>query len=572
MKTQLIVSTNLNRKESRSVLSSSLIIRVVNVYILLYCTQTYAISWTINPSVQAQEIYSDNIKLARSGSLSQRKESAFVTALNPGVSIIGQSARSSLNFNYRMQNLYNAGGDNGITIFNQLQSNSHNIFIPNKLFLDTNSSISQQNLNNNRPGADNINGSANSTNVYNFGLSPYWTPRFANYANGTVRLDFNSVTVGDNSSQIYGLNSPLNTNLNNFLNSSLDTISDSQNLAETINLNNGSYFQRINWNLSFNNNQNFRINSPDVSFQNSNGRVSTSINKKFNVFAQGGYSNNNFQSTTGSNNSGFYYSLGGQWTPSQRFNITVGAGNNSYVTVYISPMQRLTWITTYTNNAVGTNFGQYSGTSGINGGGNSGSNWQTALNYQTRRSTWSLTHTNNTTTSQQILSQNQIFPTQNQANNLVTNPLPNARAINNPYLNNEVIFTKNWNLSVSFNTGKSTLSGNAYFNDYTYQISNNTQKLIGVSGTWNWKFASQTNAYLSPQWQMTDNQNSIDNSQFFTVSIGVNHSITSQLSSTLEFRHVNQSTSGSSNVSQALNNLANDYQENRVTASLNMRF
>ena len=258
--------------------------------------------------------------------------------------------------------------------------------------------------------------------------------------------------------------------------------------------------------------------------------------------------------------------------PSQRFSITVGAGNNSYVTVYISPMQRLNWTTTYTNNAVGTNFGQYSGTSGVNGGGNSGSNWQTALNYQTRRSTWSLTHTNNTTTSQQILSQNQIFPTQNQADNLVTNPLPNARAINNPYLNNEVIVTKNWNFSVSFNTGKSTLSGNAYFNDYTYQISNTTQKLIGVSGTWNWRFASQTSAYLSPQWQMTDNQNSINNSQFYTVSIGVNHSITSQLNSTLEFRHVNQSTSGSSNVSQALNNLANDYQENRVTASLNMRF
>ena len=572
MKTQPIVLTNLNRKVSRSVLSSSLVIRVVNVYILLYCTQTYAVSWTINPSVQAQEIYSDNIKLARSGSLSPRKESAFVTALNPGVSIIGQSARSSLNLNYRMQNLYNAGGDNGITIFNQLQSNSKYTFIPNKLFLDTNTSISQQNINNNRPGADNINGSANSTNVYNFGLSPYWTPRFANYANGIVRLDFNSVTLGDNSSQIYGLNSPLNTNLNNFLNSSVNTISDSQNLAQTINLNNGSYFQRIKWNLSFNNNQNIRINSPDVSFQNYNSRVSTAINQRYSVFAQGGYSNNNFQSNTGDNNSGFYYTLGGQWQPSQRYSLTLGAGNNSFVTVYISPMQRLNWTTTYSYNAVGTNFGQYSGSSGVNGGGNSGSNWQTALNYQTRRSTWSLTHTNNTTTSQQILSQNQIFPTQNQTGSLITNPLPNARAINNPNLNDEVIVTKNWNFSVSFNTGKSTISGNAYLNDFTYQITDTNQKLIGVSGTWNWRFASRTYAFLQPQWQMTDNQNSIQDYQYYTVSIGMNHSITSQLNGVLEFRHLNQSSSGSANVSQLLDNLANDYQENRVTASLTMRF
>ena len=568
MKTQPIVSTNLSRGKSRSALTSSLIVRVVSVYMLFHYTQTYAISWTINRTLQAQEIYSDNINLLPSG----LGKSAFVTAVNPGVALIANSPRSTWNFNYRMQNLYNAGGDSGITIFNQLQSNSHNIFVPNKLFLDSFSTISQQNISNFRPGADNINGSANSTNVYNFGLSPYWTPRFANYANGIARLNFNSVTVGDNSSQLYGLNSPLNTNLNNFLNSSLNTISDSQNLAETINLNSGSYFQRINWNLSFNNNQNFRINSPDVSFQNYNSRIGAAINQKFSVFAQSGYSNNNFQSTTGSNNSGFYYTIGGKWQPSQRYSLTMGGGNNSYVTVYISPMQRLNWTTTYSYNAVGTNFGQYSGTSGVNGGGNSGSNWQTALNYQTRRSTWSITHTNNTTTSQQILAQNQIFPTQNQTDNLISNPLPNERTINNPYLNNEVIVLKNWNFSVSFKTGKSTLSGNAYFNDYQYQLSNTKQKLIGVNGTWNWNFASRTSAYFRPQWQMTDNQNSINNYQYYTVVLGMNHSITSQLNGVLEFRHVNQTSSGSSNVSDLLNNLANDYQENRVTASLSMRF
>jgi hypothetical protein len=110
------------------------------------------------------------------------------------------------------------------------------------------------------------------------------------------------------------LNSPLNTNLNNIFNSSLNTISDSVDLAQTINLNSGAYFQRINWNLSFNNNQNYRINSPNVSFQNANGRVGTSFNQTFSIFAQGGYSNNDYQSITNDNNSGFYYTLGGRWT------------------------------------------------------------------------------------------------------------------------------------------------------------------------------------------------------------------------------------------------------------------
>ena len=569
MKTQRTFSPNLNREGARSFVLFSLI----GLCILFYSNQLYALSWTINRTLQAQEIYSDNIRLSPSG----LEQGAFVTAVNPGVSIIAQSARSRLNFNYRMQNLYNGGGNGGFNIYNQLQSNSHNTFITNKLFLDSNTSISQQNINNFRPGADNINGGTNSTSVYTFGLSPYWTPHFGNYAYGTARLNFNTIATGTNSSSIYNSN----------LNPSLNTISDSVNLAETIYLNNGAYFQRVRWNLSFNNNENYRINSPNVSFQNTNGRVSTSINQKFSVFAQGGYSNNNYQSTTNSNHNGAYYTVGGQWQPSQRYSLTAGGGNNSYVTFYVSPMQRLNWTTTYSHNAVGTNFGQYSAGnpggntgvgnsgqySGINGGGNSGSNWQTALNYRTRNSTWNLSHINTTTTSQQILAQNQVFPNQNLTDNQILNAVPDPRIINNPNLNNEVIVTKRWNLSVSYLTGKSTFTANAYDQDYTYQISGNNQTLIGVGGAWNWRFASQTSAYLRPLWQMTENHGSANNTQYYTVIIGVNKAITSRLNGILEFRHITQTSSGNSiTTPTSFNNVVNDYQENRATASLNMRF
>jgi hypothetical protein len=575
MKTKPIISTNLNKKVSRLVKPSSLIVTVVSVYIILYHSQSYALSWTIIPSVQTQEIYSDNITLAPSGS----EQSAFVTAINPGVSINGQSPRSTMNFNYRMQNLYNAGGNNSLSIYNQLQSNSHNTFIPNKLFLDSNTSISQQNINNNLVGANNINGSTNSTNVYSFGLSPYWTPHFANYASGIARVNFNTISTGGGSTSNNNFNSPLNTNNNS------NSMSDSVNLAETINLNSGSYFQRVNWNLSFNNNENYRINSPTISFQNSNGRIGVPINAYFNVFAQGGYSNNNYQSSavsnTGNNSSGAYYTVGGQWKPSQRFNVTAGAGNNSYVTVFLSPMARLTSTTTYSNNAVGTNFGQYSpGNAGANtgqnspatGGGNSGQNWTTAINYQTRRSTWSLTHNNTTTTSQQILAQNQIFPAQNLTNNGISNTDLNQRIINNPTLTNQVLVTKTWNLSVSFTPGKSTFSANVYDQDYTYQTTGNNQKVIGVSGTWNWPFATRTSAYVRPQWQHIDNQGSANNSQYYTVAIGMNRTITSQLNGVLEFRHMSQTSNGNANNILPGIGLANDYQENRVTASLFMRF
>jgi uncharacterized protein (PEP-CTERM system associated) len=182
-----------------------------------------------------------------------------------------------------------------------------------------------------------------------------------------------------------------------------------------------------------------------------------------------------------------------------------------------------------------------------------------------------LTHTNTTTTSQQILAQNQFFPTQDLTNNLISNTDLNQRIINNPTLTNEIIVQKAWNFSVSFKTGKSTLSTNIYDQDYTYQTVGNNQKVIGVSGSWNWLFASQTSAYVRPQWQHIDNQDSANNSQYYTVAVGMNRSITSQMNGVLEFRHMNQTSNGNANTLPLLNGV-NEYQENRVTASLFMRF
>ena len=388
-------------------------------------------------------------------------------------------------------------------------------------------------------------------------------------ASGIARMNFNTIATG-------GGNTSNNTNIN--------SISDSFNLAETINLQSGSYFQRINWNFSFNNNENYRLNSPTISFQNTNGRIGIPINAYFNVFTQGGYSNNNYQSNSinnnGNTNTGAYYTVGGQWRPSQRFNITAGAGNNSFITVFASPMSRITTTTTYSNNAVGTNFGQYSpgnatGNTGQNsqatGGGNSGQNWTMAWKYQARRSSWTLTHNNTTTTSQQILSQNQIVPAENLANNLISNSDLNQRIINNPSLTNQVIVTKTWNLSSSFTPGKSTFSANIYADDYTYQTVGNNQNVIGLSSSWIWPFASKTSSYLRPQWQHIENQGTTNNSQYYTIAIGINRTFTSRLNGVLEFRHMNQTSNGNENNVQ-LDGLTNDYQENRVTASLFMRF
>jgi hypothetical protein len=553
MKAQTIIWIPVNRKAFQLNGFSLFIVIVVSIYLFFYCPQSHAVSWTLNPTLQFQEIYSDNISLESPGN----EKSAFVTAINPGVSITGQSARTRVNLNYRMQNLYNAGGNNGLTINNQLQYNSHNTFIPNRFFLDTQSSVSQQNVNTNQVGRTNINGSGNSTNVTTFSLSPYWTPRFGNYASGIARINFTTTSAGNNAPPSTANSNP-----------SLNTLSDTINLTETIQLHGGPEFWRLNWGLSLSNSENYRSNSniQDPSFQNANAIVRPYINKYFRLFAQGGYSKNNFQATTDNNKSGFYYTLGGQWTPSQRYSISAGAGNNNFITVNISPLQRLSWSVTYRKNAIGTNSGQGGG------GQNAGETWQTALHYRTRRSTWSITHDNDTTTVQQILAQNQVFPTPDQTDESGTDGGPNPAILNNPNFTDEVIVTKNWNFSVSFNAGKSILSAQAYDQNYKFQVSGNTQDTKGLSATWSWPFTNKTRVYIKPLWQHTDNNNAINDNQYYEIAVGMRQSITNRLNGSIDFRHGEQTISGNTNNVQPLDVNANGYQENRITASLFMRF
>ncbi len=535
---------NVTFVKKRTFTAFSLSIRYAWIVCALYHDHAYAFDMKVTPSVSTREIYSDNVNLAQPG----YEKGAFVSEVSPGVSIIGRSARSTLNLNYRMQNLYNASGNNGIKTSNQLQYNSHNTFIQNKLFLDSHSTLSQQNISINQIANDNISGSGNGTTVSTFGMSPYWTPHFGDYANGTLRLNFDTITTNKGASS----NSP---------GSSVNTISDTINVSEIIQLNSGTEFQRVNWHLSHNNTDNYRVNSSDVKFQNTDAIIRFYINNHFNILTRGGYSKNTFQSTTNTNENGFSYAVGGQWKPSQYFNIEVGGGNNSYVTVGISPMQRLNWNTTFRKNSIGLN---------------SGKTWQTALNYRTRQSNWALTHDNDTTTTQEILQQQQVFTIQDSSGNTVIDPVTSQavqRAINLPTLTDEVIVRKKWNFSASFNTGKTTLGANAYNEDRTFQLTGTSQIVRGLGATWNWQFASKTSAYVRPLWQQTDKgMNAKDNR--YDLLVGISRSINSHINCNLEFRHVDQSSdnSGNTNAFQPLGSNTNNYQENRATASLFMRY
>ncbi|WP_431064394.1 TIGR03016 family PEP-CTERM system-associated outer membrane protein [Methylotuvimicrobium sp.] len=493
------------------------IVASVSGYLVWGCsTNAWALNLNFRPSVFLQEVYSDNIRLAPKG----EEQSAWVTAITPGFFVNGQSGRYNLNLNYRLQGIYNAGGDSGIDLNHQLQYNSNYILSPGRFFVQSRSSISQQNISNTRIVSDNFTGDqSNTATISTFGIAPTWTPRFGSYANGMARASYDRVS------------------------SSQGPLSDTDSFSQNVMLNSGRYFSKVGWRLNFNNRINQNSSGEDIRFQDSDALLRYNLNRKFSLIAQGGYANNDFQSTTGFSRNGFYYNFGGQWRPSQRFSVSAGYGNNSYVTVFFSPFQRLQASVTYRNNDIGTNTGDV---------------WQGSLRYYTPRSVVNLTYNEDTTTVQQVLFEEQIIPFEDEfgepINDADGNPILFNIAL--PNLIDDVFVRRRGQLSYSYRTGKSILSANVFTERRTFQESQVEDEVYGIRGTWMWRFMPRTNTFLSSGYQVTDTDFSTDNR--FDMAFRVQRSILRQLNGNIEYRYINQSS----------NTNINSFDENRVTLNL----
>lgn len=513
--------------------------------------QAEAFEWQLGPSLSVSEMFSDNLTLSNDD-----KENGFVTDVSPGLSFTGSSPWSNLNLNYRLQGLYNAGGQEAFDVRHQMQMSSLYQAVRNSLYLETSSSISQQNANNAFIATDNLSGPDNRVESKTFNISPYWTPHFGRFANGLLRVGYNR--------------SDFDNVQNNFVEENgytANLISNTQTYTKQASLSSGSYFNVVQWSLNYNDRESNRQSGNDVNFESYSGNLRYFINHKFNVFAQGGYENNDFQTLSQNISNGLYYTFGGQWRPSQYYSLEAGAGNNQHVTLQFNPSTRLTSSVTYRNKDVGLNLG---------------SSWDALFNYNLGQSNWGFTYRQDTTTVQQVLvdrglladpltGQVIIDPVTNKA--LVVDSLAfsqsglanNFNFIGLPSLVDDVIIVKRANLNFGYQTGKSHFNANAYNERRTYEQSLQEDNVYGISGGWQWQFAPRLSFFLQPLWQSTDG---IANNKRYDVALGLSRPLPINLgrpliaNTRLELRHIEQISEKDDF----------DFTENRATANFAVQF
>ena len=497
--------------------------------------QAMAKDWLFTPSFKFSETFSDNINLAPKGN----EKSAFVTEFSPAISIRNFSARNRLNLDYRMQNLYNAGGNKTVDTFHNLQFNSNSELRRNSLFLDLNSTISQQNVSNTlRTTGDNLSGSGGRTNVYTYGVSPYWRPHLGGYVDGEVRFRYDGVNT-DNS-----------------------FASDTETYTGTVNLFSGRRSSRLTWALDYSNQVEKREAANGAQFQEDNIQFEEGLaelrghfSRYFNVFTQIGFSDNSFESVTDDNNDGFFYTFGAEWKPNQRFGIEVGVGNNSFVTVALKPTRHMNWITTYRNRDVGLN---------------TGNTWETRFDFLTKRSIWRASYVEDTTTTSSELRDVQGFTTVDEFGNEINDPAGQQQGqsdISLPTLIDQVFVRKRGEFSVAYRTGKSTITARVFNERRIFQASDSNEEVTGIDASWDWRFVRRTSFFIRPLWQQTSTVLNSDDNRF-DIALGLTRFIPvaigrkTLLNARIEYRYINQSSDQD----------FNDFQENRISASLLLAF
>src|SRR3569832_539014 len=307
--------------------------------------------WHFHPHLDLAETYTDNVALS-----SGDEQAEWVTEINPGFSLDGESGRAKLNFNYRLQNLFYASeGSYGSN--HQLAANGNVEVAREFFFVDARSTISQQIIdpNTSLPLDNIIRG--NRANVITYGVSPYIRLRAGPYAEGELRYSADQV-VNESAAA-----------------------SDAMTTRYSARLNSGRAFTRLNWGLVFL----FVVLFCCVVFVFFCvcvfGVLRYCLLQSFNALARAGYENYDVPTTSGIQNGG-YWSVGGEWIPNRYLTVSASEGDNYRdADVTLQPSVRTRFHVGYRDRTVGLNPGDV---------------WSADLSHHTRRSTWLLSYLEDT--------------------------------------------------------------------------------------------------------------------------------------------------------------------------------
>lgn len=487
----------------------------------------HAGEWDITSRLTVGEIFSDNVDLEP-----DNENSALITEVSPSISITGTGGRFRANIDYQMENFFSSRDNFSPNTSHQLNGTTRTEVASNFFFVEAGARAGQALLNvGDSVSRDNYTSNRNRTDFYSYSISPYITPHFGTYADGTLGYGYERTVY------------------------SKGDASDATTQRVDASIVNGRRFSLLSWAGNYSYSKESRSgSSPDVTYEQFSGNGRFRLTRYFSLVGQAGYTNDDFETSEDFDN-GAYWSVGGFWQHSRFYSVEYTKGRDlETATLGLFPTRRTQLVIDYRDQDVGTNAGK---------------TWSGRLSHYTRRSNWSASYSEDTTTSQQRLVEEQdgfllIDPITGEPN---PNPQPGDLVVAVPLgptvsLTDEVQERKRGEATVGFKTGKSGLRASVFQEENRFLTSLQEEKTRGVNGSWNWRLAPRTNSILTASWERnTGSRNENDNDYWYIQAV-VRRQISTGLSASLSYRFQKQDS----------DNDESSFEENSIRARLTATF
>ena len=269
-----------------------------------------AAEWRLAPFVEISETYSSNIALRPAG----LEEDEYVTQINPGLSLRGESRRLRLSLFYQLQNLFYANVPGRNTSNQQMLGSFNSELVRQKLFFEGDTSYRQIVVDPQGDiGQGNISITGSRENIATTSLSPYFRTRVGGWSLAELRYSRDTVRY---------LDGRWNDSVSNEI---------SGQLADA------NPLDRWTWDMSFFSRKVKYVTGvrPAETWQDIGYTLDYRLSRKFNVNARLGYENNEYQRGVGvAVPTGAYWNVGVTWRPTPRSNFVVGRGERYFGPVW----------------------------------------------------------------------------------------------------------------------------------------------------------------------------------------------------------------------------------------------
>lgn len=479
----------------------------------------HAIDWRFEPYVNASSTYTDNVNQRSSNT-----QDALILTATPGFTLRSEgSRRVQASLQYGLTGVKRFGDDDrSDDVYHNLNAVGKAELVEDFLFIDGNAHVSQQLISLLGSPADATTNDSNRTTVGTYSISPYVQQRLGTFAFAQVRYTTSGAIFQ---------NDVANNINSNSINASL---------------NSGTQFNELSWGLNYRLRDATVQGGEDTQFEHYGASLGYKLTHNIRVFGTVGHDSNKYTAIPGEGVGGGSWTAGMGWSPNRRTSMNASFGESFYGRTY------------------GFEF-----------------------DYRTHYSVWTASYNEGVSDISQLLLNTEpisywicdqglaltmgTLPPSNGTNCVLIGSLPpGSTAVGSA---NGIFISKTLRAGGAWSKGKSNFGINVFDTRRQYQqlVGMPEDETRGVIATYSYRLQPHTtlnanlgytNTLVPPGLGLGFATTIARDDKLYTASIGVSRQFDSKLLGSLTLRHQQRDS----------NSPTSNYDENSLTASVNMRF